>query len=218
MKKEEIPIFADYEKCRPLMLKDSPEYFTASQNLPYIRMADIFGISWLKSPEHGSRGWHEIAEIKIADEKYYVIRYDLKDPSGGIFGGWGSWTPFRVVLFGNDYAEISEHSEVNGEDHIRFNEIRSDESLIRWLTVHRMIRSEFSDEIRCDNKKLVSLYKVMYETRRELIETYRRRENNYDAIPSLHDYGNATFEEIIERNGDLAGILRDDKVKDHGNV
>ena len=218
MRNKQIPIFADYEKYRPLILKDSPEYFTAYQPLPYIKMSDIFGVSWLKSPEHSSRDWREIAEIRTDNETYYVIRYDLKDPSGGIFGGWGSWTPFRVVLFGKDYAEISEHSEVNGVDHIRFDEIRSDESLIRWLTVHRMIRSEFSDEIRRDNEKLVSLYRALYEARRELNETYRKRENNYDAIPSLHDYGNATFEEIIKRNGDLAGILRDDEVKDYGNV
>ena len=45
--KAEYPVFADYNKCRPVETDDNVEYYQTEEEIPNIKMSDILHVRWL---------------------------------------------------------------------------------------------------------------------------------------------------------------------------
>ena len=101
---------------------------------------------------------------------------NLPDPSCGLFGAFGSWTPYRTVLYDGDGNEIAEHAEIQGADFGRIDAVMKDrEQLLRWLTLHRMIRSDYAQRISEINERLCALWKTYFDTQKILENLYYQR-------------------------------------------
>lgn len=143
-------------------------------------------------------------EIRVGVDVYYVVVYEMEDPSCGFLGALGRWIPFQTVLYDANKELISEHSETEGVDHLRITSCSTAETMIRYLTVWGMIDSLYKPEIQQLNDRLRNCYKTMFKTRDLLLELYGKREavdpNKYI---ELHSINNFTYERFLKYNGDL---------------
>ena len=148
----------------------------------------------------------QIWELYIGAEKYYVVKFEMPDPSGGLFGAWGSWHPFRVVLYDSNKEPLSVHVEKQGADHIRVTDCYTAESMIRYLTVWGMIDSFYKDEILKCNEDLKHCYKELIEIRNRILNLYQKREaiKNRNGILFYTIENDTSFESFLERNEELS--------------
>ena len=128
----------------------------------------------------------------------------MNDPSMGLFGALGSWTPYQTVLFNEKKEPVSEHAETGNADHVRTYQCNSTESMIRHLTVWGMITSTYSEEIQRYNDELQKCYKTLIDTNKRITDIYRRREavDDSDKV-NIYSIDGNTYEEFIKRNQDL---------------
>lgn len=146
----------------------------------------------------------KVWEIKADRDTYYVVIFAMNDPSMGLFGALGSWTPYQTVLFNEKKEPVSEHAETGNADHVRTYQCNSTESMIRHLTVWGMITSTYSEEIQRYNEELQKCYKTLIDTNKRITDIYRRREavDDSDKV-NIYSIDGNTYEEFIKRNQDL---------------
>ncbi len=149
-------------------------------------------------------------EICADGSSYYVIVYEMSDPTFGICGSFARWTPFQTVLFDENREPLSEHSETGNANHVRVVDCKTPESLIRHLTVWGMIDSDYRNEIIKCNEDLKDVYKDMIVLRDKIINLYKLREaiteNNK---VRLYDMADNNYQEFLERNGKNENCLPD---------
>ncbi len=171
-------------------------------------VTDITDENWVTYPLYrdGERIYEDdkVWEITAGSEKYYVVVFEMNDPSGGLFGAFGSWTPYQTVLFDYDKKPISQHAEAHGADHFRITDCTTTEAMIRHLTVWNMVDSTYRSEIAECNEELRQYYKELIALRKKIQDTHRRREamNNSEGFIE-YDIGKNTYEEFLNRNLDL---------------
>ncbi len=140
-------------------------------------------------------------EIISGSDVYYVVVFEMDDPSCGLFGYLGSWTPYQTVLYNSAKEPISKHSETNMVDHVRITSCSTAETMIRHLTLWGMIDSCYKSEIIRINEEIRDCYKTVLKTRDRLLELYGKREA---ADPMndilLHNIRNFAYEKLLEYN------------------
>ncbi len=175
---------------------------------------DVSDIPIEKRIEITSSGRHEFEGKFYIEEKaweicadgssYYVIVYEMSDPTFGICGSFARWHPFQTVLFDENREPVSEHSETGNAAHVRVVDCKTPESLIRHLTVWGMIDSDYRNEIIKCNEDLKDAYKDMIVLRDKIINLYKLREaiteNNK---VRLYDMADNTYKEFLVRNEEL---------------
>ena len=200
------------------------DYYAAVEELPYIGMAEVekmepcslemgeveenqlylYKYVWQgKLYQNGST-----IRLLLKDGRKYIVEVQkLPDPSGGLFGAFGRWSPYRTVLYDGDGNEIAEHAEIHGADFGRIDAVMDDkEQLLRWLTLHRMIRSDYAQEISEINEKLRALWKTYFDTEDTLKALYYQRLGSYPGnrrIWLAYFDGERSYEEFMESRKDL---------------
>ena len=194
------------------------EYFY-TEDIPYLEMKEIAGIkpisiavkgdeqSFQERYKYDGRLFEDNRAWMIETKKgrvFFVVNYHLNDPSYGLYGAMGSWIPNRTILFDCNGNELSEHSEIHGGDHIRIDQVTcKKESFIRWLTVHRMIKSEFSGEISLRNDRIKELYAVLLDVHSRICDEYRKREGVEAGTDVLMYEIGENKKIFMDRNNDL---------------
>ena len=190
------------------------------QEVPFLdpSMADIVPLTaditykadpeWIRYPEYrhegrvyvDGRAW----KILCGEDGYYLAIFEMDDPTGGLFGAFGMWTPHQTVLYDADKRPVSQHAEVINADHIRITQCGTPESLIRYLTVWGMADSPFADEIRRLNGELRTCYKNLIQTEQRIARIYHEREcAGPDEKVNIYSVGDNTYEDFMKRNLDL---------------
>ena len=143
-------------------------------------------------------------EIRTGSDIYYLVLFDRGDPSGGLFGAFGSWTAYQIVLFDNNKEPISQHTEMKNADHVRITQCKTKESMIRHLTVWGMVDSTYSEEISNLNEELRNCYQQLIGLNGRIADIYCQREAITDSRKiNIYDIGSNTYEEFLDRNNDL---------------
>lgn len=160
-------------------------------------------LKWIYYPKylHEGKIYRDDAawEICVGNNKFYIVVFDMQDPSYGLLGVLGSWTPYRTILFDERKEAISEHSEFLHVDPVRIKDCVTAESMIRHLTVWGMVKSSYGEEIRRLNEELMENYKLLIELEKRIRDIYCQREALDDSVKLYVCKGYDAYEYFLER-------------------
>ncbi|MCR4589406.1 MAG: hypothetical protein K5668_01115, partial [Lachnospiraceae bacterium] len=201
----------DKSSCGEYMDSPRENTETTATELPHIEISDVLGIEPVNSCNGQQYEDGCLYRIRMNSGHDYFIRIEnMPDPSWGLFGAFGSWTPFHTILLDETLNRISEHYEDHGAASVRIRDIipgnrfhietdpphkYDKEQIIRWLTVMNMITSNYLSEIQDINREIIKQYQIGCEVNRKLRELYERR---FAYTGKMMNWSMGAFEDIEE--------------------